>query len=92
MTYSRCENSHCNVTLHTDKNDIFLKSKNVHSHHTAEPEQTEIRTFKQNVKERTITLVRILHFPLQILDRSFKNLVRNRYFFLRKRRNPERNM
>ncbi|CAF2855277.1 unnamed protein product [Rotaria sp. Silwood2] len=51
--YYRCEHRECDVTVHTDINDVPLKTKGDHCH-VIEPEKNIIRIFKQVVKERVI--------------------------------------
>jgi hypothetical protein len=51
--YYRCKNSKCTVTLHTDLNDVISKLNGEHSH-PAEPEEIQIRKFKEAVKQRAI--------------------------------------
>jgi len=51
--YYRCFDPQCTVTVHTDLNDIVLNIKNDHCH-PPEPEEVQIRTFKQVVKTRAI--------------------------------------
>jgi hypothetical protein len=51
--YYRCEDPHCTVTVHTDLEGIILNIKGGHGH-PPEPEQIQIRTFKQAVKTRAI--------------------------------------
>ena len=53
IKYYRCDDRHCGVTLHTDKNGILIKIKGDHCH-PPEPEKLEIRTFKQVLKERAV--------------------------------------
>ncbi|CAF1163281.1 unnamed protein product [Rotaria sordida] len=52
--YYRYENSHCTVTARADLQDIILNIKGDHCH-PPEPEQIQIRTFKQVVKARAIS-------------------------------------
>ncbi|CAF4295075.1 unnamed protein product, partial [Rotaria sordida] len=49
----RCEHRECGATVHTDINDVLLKTKGDHCH-VIEPENNKIRIFKQVVKERAI--------------------------------------
>ncbi|CAF1067047.1 unnamed protein product [Rotaria sordida] len=51
--YYRCEHRECGATVHTDINDVLLKTKGDHCH-VIEPEKNKIRIFKQVVKERAI--------------------------------------
>ncbi|CAF4340278.1 unnamed protein product, partial [Rotaria magnacalcarata] len=51
--YYRCAEQSCTVTLHTDLNDVLVKVKGDHSH-PPEPDEIEIRKFKQNLKQRAI--------------------------------------
>ncbi|CAF4412436.1 unnamed protein product, partial [Rotaria magnacalcarata] len=51
--YYRCTEQSCTVTLHTDLNDVLVKVKGDHSH-PPEPDEIEIRKFKQNLKQRAI--------------------------------------
>jgi hypothetical protein len=51
--YYRCLDPQCTVTVHTDLNDIVLNIKDDHCH-PPEPEEVQIRTFKQAVKTRAI--------------------------------------
>ena len=51
--YYRCGDSRCTVTVHTDLEDIILNIKGDHCH-PPEPEEIQIRTFKQAVKTRAI--------------------------------------
>jgi len=51
--YYRCCDPQCTVTVHTDLNDIVLNIKNDHCH-PSEPEEVQIRTFKQVVKTRAV--------------------------------------
>ena len=51
--YYRCEDSNCSATAHTDMQDVVLRTKGEHSH-PPEPENIQIRRFKQVVKERAI--------------------------------------
>ncbi|CAF5134618.1 unnamed protein product, partial [Rotaria magnacalcarata] len=48
-----CAEQSCTVTLHTDLNDVLVKVKGDHSH-PPEPDEIEIRKFKQNLKQRAI--------------------------------------
>ena len=52
--YYRCEDPHCTVTARTDLEDTILSIKGHHCHPT-EPEEIQIRTFKQVVKARAIS-------------------------------------
>ncbi|CAF4311529.1 unnamed protein product, partial [Rotaria sordida] len=52
--YYRYENSHCAVTARADLQDIILNIKGDHFH-PPEPEQIQIRTFKQVVKAHAIS-------------------------------------
>ncbi|CAF1238727.1 unnamed protein product [Adineta ricciae] len=47
--YYRCKHSRCIVTLHTDLNDVISKFNGEHCH-PPEPEEIEIRKFKEAVK------------------------------------------
>jgi len=51
--YYRCGDPRCTVTVHTDLKDIIL---NINGNHCRppEPEEIQIRTFKQAVKTRAI--------------------------------------
>ena len=49
--YYRCKNTSCSVTLHTDLNDVMSKFTGEHSH-PPEPEEIQIRKFKEAVKQR----------------------------------------
>ncbi|CAF4059685.1 unnamed protein product [Rotaria sordida] len=51
--YYRYEHRECGATVHTDINDVLLKTKGDHCH-VIEPEKNKIRIFKQVVKERAI--------------------------------------
>lgn len=53
VKYYRCDDRHCGVTLHTDRNDVLIKVNGDHCH-PPEPEKIEVRTFKQTLKERAI--------------------------------------
>ncbi|CAF1484083.1 unnamed protein product [Adineta ricciae] len=50
--YYRCKHSRCIVTLHTDLNDVILEFNGEHCH-PPEPEEIEIRKFKEAAKNRT---------------------------------------
>ncbi|CAF4051626.1 unnamed protein product [Rotaria sordida] len=52
--YYRCEDSRCTVTARTDLQDTLLNIKGDHCH-PPEPEEIQIRTFKQVVKARAIS-------------------------------------
>ena len=52
-TYYRCTDPSCTVTVHTDLNDVILKINDNHCH-PPEPEEVQIRIFKQTVKARAI--------------------------------------
>ncbi|CAF5154183.1 unnamed protein product, partial [Rotaria sp. Silwood1] len=52
--YYRCEDSRCTVTARTDLQDTILNIKGDHCH-PPEPEEIQIRTFKQVVKTRAIS-------------------------------------
>ncbi|CAF4635139.1 unnamed protein product, partial [Rotaria sp. Silwood2] len=52
--YYRCEDSCCTVTARTDLEDIILNVNGDHCH-PPEPEEIQIRTFKQVVKVRAIS-------------------------------------
>ncbi|CAF3837842.1 unnamed protein product [Rotaria sp. Silwood1] len=52
--YYRCEDSRCTVTARTDLQDTLLNIKGDHCH-PPEPEEIQIRTFKQVVKTRAIS-------------------------------------
>lgn len=51
--YYRCMDPSCTVTVHTDLDDAILKLNDDHCH-PPEPEEVQIRIFKQSVKERAI--------------------------------------
>ncbi|CAF1305350.1 unnamed protein product [Rotaria sordida] len=51
--YYRCEHRECDVTVHTDINNVLLKTEGNHCH-VIEPEKNKIRIFKQVLKERVI--------------------------------------
>ncbi|CAF5019096.1 unnamed protein product, partial [Rotaria sp. Silwood1] len=51
--YYRCADSRCTVTACTDLQGIILNMKGDHCH-PPEPEEIQIRTFKQVVKARAI--------------------------------------
>ena len=51
--YYRCTDLNCTVTLHTDLDDNILKINDEHLH-PPEPEDVQIRIFKQTVKARAI--------------------------------------
>ncbi len=51
--YYRCLDPQCTMTVHTDHNDIILNIKGDH-YHPSEPEEVQIRMFKQAVKTRAI--------------------------------------
>ena len=51
--YYRCVDPHCTVTVHTDVDDVMLNINGDHCH-PCEPEEVQIRKFKQAVKIRAI--------------------------------------
>ncbi|CAF4832204.1 unnamed protein product [Rotaria socialis] len=51
--YYRCADPNFTVTFHTDINDVLVKVKGDHSH-PPEPDEIEIRKFKQHLKQRAI--------------------------------------
>lgn len=51
--YYRCNDARCSFVVHTDLNDVLLKTKGEHCH-PPEPEEVEIRTFRQVVKARAV--------------------------------------
>ncbi|CAF2727901.1 unnamed protein product [Rotaria sp. Silwood2] len=51
--YYRCNDPCCSVVVHTDLEDNLLKIKDDHCH-PPEPEEVQIRTFRQAVKTRAI--------------------------------------
>ena len=51
--YYRCEDPRCTVTVHTDLEDIILNINDDHCH-PPEPEEIQIRTFRQAVKTRAV--------------------------------------
>ncbi|CAF4091623.1 unnamed protein product [Rotaria sordida] len=62
--YYRCNDPCCSVVVHTDLEDNLLKIKDDHCH-PPEPEEVQIRTFRQAVKTRAIN--ETTHIP-QIYD------------------------
>ena len=53
VTYWVCQHGGCSVTVHTDSNDQYLKSRWSHETHFQSPEQIELRNFRDTVKKRT---------------------------------------
>jgi hypothetical protein len=51
--YWTCKSKHCNAHIHTDLNNNFLKSSGEHKH-LLEPEQFEVKQFRDIVKERVM--------------------------------------
>ncbi|CAF4093448.1 unnamed protein product [Rotaria magnacalcarata] len=51
--YYRGVDPHCTVTVHTDVDDVMLNINGDHCH-SCEPEEIQIRKFKQAVKARTV--------------------------------------
>ena len=49
--YYRCNHSGCSVTLHTDLNEVVSKFNGEHCH-PSEPEEIQIRKFKEALKTR----------------------------------------
>ncbi|CAF1243625.1 unnamed protein product [Rotaria sordida] len=53
VKYWKCEDRSCNVGVHTNIKDTFIKTVGNHSH-LQSLEEIEVRTFKQNIKPRVI--------------------------------------
>ncbi|CAF5074200.1 unnamed protein product, partial [Rotaria sp. Silwood1] len=51
--YWTCKTKSCKAHVHTDLNNNFLVSNGEHNH-LLEPEELEIKQFRQNLKERVI--------------------------------------
>ena len=54
LKYWRCKDRNCSAYIHTNHNNQYVGKSGDHNFHLPVPEQVEVATFKEKVKERVV--------------------------------------